>query len=56
MFLYLQKSEQITNSKFFQIDTIVNGTDYWEDFKENNWVYTSEEGGYVEATNEKLGT
>ena len=44
MFLYLQKSEQITNSKTFQIDTIVNRTDYWDDFKENNWVYTSGPG------------
>ena len=40
MFLYLQKSEQITNSKIFQIDTIIDRTDYWDDFKENNWVYT----------------
>ena len=44
MFLYLQKSEQITNSKIFQIDTIVKRTDSWDDFKENNWVYTSGPG------------
>ena len=44
MFLYLQKSERITNSKIFQIDTIVNRTDYWDNFKENNWVYTSGPG------------
>ena len=40
MFLYLQKSERITNSKIFQIDTIIDRTDYWDDFKKNNWVYT----------------
>ena len=44
MFLYLQKSGQINNSKIFQIDTIVNRTDSWDDFKENNWVYTSGPG------------
>ena len=44
MFLYLQKSEQIinANSEFFQISTKVydDENDYWDDFKENNWVYT----------------
>ena len=40
MFLYLQKSERITNSKIFQIDTIIDRIDYWDDFKKNNWVYT----------------
>ena len=46
IFLYLQKSEQITNSKIFQISTYVDGdtTDYWDDFKENNWVYTGGPG------------
>ena len=47
MFLYLQKSEQITNSKIFQISTNVYGhrrTDYWDDFKKNNWVYTGGPG------------
>ena len=46
MFLYLQKSGRLINaeSKFFQIDTIVNRTDYWDNFKENNWVYTSGPG------------
>ena len=47
MFLYLQKSEQITNSKIFQISTYVDGddtTDYWDDFKKNNWVYTGGPG------------
>ena len=42
MFLYLQKSGKIINaeSKFFQIDTIIDRNDYWDDFKKNNWVYT----------------
>ena len=44
MFLYLQKSERITNSKIFQIDTIIDRSDYWDDFKGNNWVYTSGPG------------
>ena len=47
MFLYLQESEQITNSKIFQISTNVYGdrrTDYWADFKENNWIYTGGPG------------
>ena len=44
IFLYLQKSEQITNSKIFQIDTIIDRSDYWDDFKGNNWVYTSGPG------------
>ena len=42
MFLYLQKSGRLINaeSKFFQIDTIIDRSDYWDDFKKNNWVYT----------------
>ena len=44
MFLYLQESGEIINadSKFFQISTYVldDGDDYWEDFKDNYWVYT----------------
>ena len=42
MFLYLQKAKKIINaeSKFFQIDTKIDRSYYWSDFKENNWVYT----------------
>ena len=51
LFLYLQKSEKkseqirVSNS-FFQISTNVynDRDDYWDDFKENNWVYTGGEG------------
>ena len=46
MFLYLQKPEQITNTNIFQISTNVydDETDYWDDFRENNWVYTGGPG------------
>ncbi len=48
MFLYLQKSGRLINaeSKFFQIDTLIDidRSDYWDDFKKNNWVYTRRPG------------
>ena len=48
IFLYLQKSEQIkVSDKVFQISTMAHGPDgddYWDDFKENNWVYTGGPG------------
>lgn len=45
MFLFLQKAKKIINaeSKFFQI-TIIDRSDYWDDFKKNNWVYTKRSG------------
>ena len=51
MFLYLQKSGRLINaeSKFFQIDTIIDRSDYWDDFKKNNWVYTTRKPGAWEA-------
>ena len=46
MFLYLQKAKEIINaeSKFFQIDTKIDRSYYWRDFKKNNWVYTGGPG------------
>ncbi len=48
MFLYLQKSGRLINaeSEFFQIDTLIDidRSDYWDDFKKNNWVYTRRPG------------
>ncbi len=51
MFLYLQKAKKIINaeSKFFQIDTIIDRSDYWDDFKKNNWVYTTRRPGAWEV-------
>lgn len=47
-FLWLQKTGRGINadSNFFQVSTNVynNGEDYWEDFKENNYVYTGGPG------------
>ncbi len=49
IFLWLQKSKQIikkADSKFFQISTNVydDGTDNWDNFEKNNWVYTGGPG------------
>ena len=48
MFLWLQKSGKIkVSDNFFQISTMAHGPDeddYWDDFKENNWVYTGGPG------------
>ena len=48
MFLYLQKSGKIkVSDNFFQISTMAHGPDgddYWDDFKENNYVYTGGPG------------
>ena len=48
MFLYLQDSGSFQLSdRFYQISTHVydpGGGDYWNDFEENNWVYTGGPG------------
>ena len=48
VFLWLQQDGRGINadSNFFQVSTNVynNGEDYWEDFKENNYVYTGGPG------------
>ena len=50
MFLWPQQDGRGINadSNFFQVSTNVynNGEDYWEDFKENNYVYTGGPGNY----------
>lgn len=45
LFAYLQNARQITvGRRVFQVSSRVDGNedkDYWEDFEQNNWVYTS---------------
>ena len=44
LFAYLRHTDKITVSRrVFQVSTNVHGdkNDYWEDFQQNNWVYTS---------------
>ena len=48
MFLYFQKSEKLqVSDSCYQISTYVydpQGGDFWDDFEENNWVYTGGPG------------
>ena len=46
-----QKREIVVSRRFFQVSTKVYGdkkADYWEDFKQNNWVYTGGPGSGVD--------
>ena len=52
LFAYLRHTGEITvNRRVFQVSSRVDGNedkDYWEDFEQNNWVYTSGPGARVD--------